>query len=79
MSMRNLYLAAAALALAGCGPSVIPTEPPAGWMMIAPKPLDDPPKGANYKKLYADLRRDSGQKDRRLRGLQAYVRTLTGK
>ena len=67
------------LLLAGCGPSVIPTEPPASWMMKSPKPLEDVKAGADIKSLYADLRLDSGKEKQRLRGLQAYVRTLTGK
>ena len=67
------------LAFAGCSPSAIPTEPPASWMMKAPKPLEDVPAGANFKTLYADLRLSSGKEKQQLKGLQSYVRTLQGK
>lgn len=75
--MRSALIAA--LLLAGCAPNVIPTEPPASWMMSTPKSLEDVPQGADYKTLYADLRHDAAKEKRQLRGLQKYARTLTGK
>lgn len=78
-ALRRVPVLLLLTALGACGPSVVPTEPPAGWMMKPPKAFEDVKAGDDYKTLYADLRKDSGKEKQQIRGLQVYVRTLRGK
>lgn len=73
-----VFCAPLALLLAGCA-SGLPTEPPAPWMMAKPKPLTDVKAGDDIVQKYAELRRDAGKDKSRVRGLQAYVKTLLSK